>query len=219
MRTAHHGVPALWVVVAHRQAQLGAGGEATVGREDADGGRLERVGGREQQLAVIHAASKVGAGRALQHVVPLQQVGGQWVRADVRHRLLRVRAGPGRQAGGGCSGVCLHRRRCCCCACMSPAAAASAAACEGLCGRHAAGGGASAGMQRNAATGSWCASASGVERPPRSLPPLTRSRLLYSFCSRCSPAFCAPAIVALAERAALLLWQGMGCVPAGRVGR
>ncbi len=53
---APHGVPAFWVVVGHAETELGVHGKAAVGREEADGGRLEWVLRWEDELAVVEAS-------------------------------------------------------------------------------------------------------------------------------------------------------------------
>eukprot|EP00955_Chlamydomonas_euryale_P077808 363031-Chlamydomonas_euryale.AAC.7 len=83
-----HGVPALWVVVRHAEAQLCVDSKAAVGCEQADAGRLKWVLGWEHQLAMVHPSGKVGSLGAFQHEVPLQEVVAG-VRRDVRHGLLR----------------------------------------------------------------------------------------------------------------------------------
>mmetsp|Transcript_27324 Transcript_27324/g.52013 ORF Transcript_27324/g.52013 Transcript_27324/m.52013 type:complete len:204 (+) Transcript_27324:622-1233(+) len=80
-----HGVPGLGVEIAHAEAQARVGGEAAVGRDHANGWRLEGVLLGEHNLAVVVAARVRGALRALQHVVPLQNVGGRGVRGHILH--------------------------------------------------------------------------------------------------------------------------------------
>jgi hypothetical protein len=76
------------VVLGHAQAQFCVRCKAPVRRHHRDRRRLVGVGGREDDFAVKYAALKVGACRALEHKVPLEQVAGGRVRADVRDRLL-----------------------------------------------------------------------------------------------------------------------------------
>lgn len=50
--------------------------EAAAGREEAEGGRFERVGGREDDAAVVEAAGEGGRGwRAPDCEVPFEEVG------------------------------------------------------------------------------------------------------------------------------------------------
>lgn len=65
-----HGVPGLGVEVAHAEAQARVGGEAAVGRDHANGWRLEGVLLGEDNLAVVVAARVRGALRAL---IPVEQ--------------------------------------------------------------------------------------------------------------------------------------------------
>jgi len=69
------GIPRARVEVAHGQAQPRVGLEPPVGRDHVDAWRLERVLGRELELAPEEPALVRGPGWAGDHVVPLEDVG------------------------------------------------------------------------------------------------------------------------------------------------
>lgn len=62
------------MVPADAQADLAVSLEAPVGRGEAEAGRAQRVGGREDDAAVVDAAVVGAAGRALEREVPLEEV-------------------------------------------------------------------------------------------------------------------------------------------------
>ena len=79
------------MILAHREAQRGASLEAPRGREHGDCGRPVRVLGRKDELAMVHAARIRRLGRAVQYVVPLEDVGLRWARGDARRSVQRER--------------------------------------------------------------------------------------------------------------------------------
>lgn len=68
------GVEALGVEVGDAEAEARRGLEATGGRVHADGGRGERIVGREHQGAPVLTAVIRGAGRTRENVVPFEDV-------------------------------------------------------------------------------------------------------------------------------------------------
>jgi hypothetical protein len=131
------------------------------------------------QAAVVGAALKVAAWCALQHKVPLQQVGGQRVRLDVRHGLLPHVRITHSVCVCVCGGVLLELERACMWACVAggtrgtPSTRVPPAPCD--------------------------------PPPPPNTHTLTRSRPLYSFCSRVMQPFCADAMAVAVALLALLL--------------
>lgn len=120
---------------------------------------------REDDLAVVAPALKLGARRPLQHIVPLEQVVGRRVRRDLRHRLLPQQAAA---CGAGQAG-----RR------SEPSRA------------HVHRGGARRSRSAREAGREPAAGGSGSGR--------TRSKALYSFCSRLMHA-----LLPMAARCALM---------------
>lgn len=70
-------LPRLLVVAGYVEADLAVGLEAAAGGREAEGGRAERVRGRQDDAAVVYAPGEGGEGGASQGEVPLEEVGFQ----------------------------------------------------------------------------------------------------------------------------------------------
>lgn len=68
-------LPRLLVVAGYVEADLAVGLEAAAGRRKAEGGRAERVRGRQDDAAVVYAPGEGGEGGTSQREVPLEEVG------------------------------------------------------------------------------------------------------------------------------------------------
>ena len=102
-------VPRLRVEVGHGQAQLGVGLEAPVGCDHVDGRWAVRIVAREDQLAVVEAGVVGRVGRAVDDIVPLEDVGLAGLSRYVSNGILTTHTQPhSRQSADGtvrgCSG-------------------------------------------------------------------------------------------------------------------
>lgn len=62
------------MVAGDAEADLAVGLEAAAGRGEAERGRAQRVGGGQDDAAVVDALGKVGLGRAAECEVPFEEV-------------------------------------------------------------------------------------------------------------------------------------------------
>ena len=81
-------VPGVGVVVGDGETQPRVSLEPAVGRDHEDGRRLEGELGGEDELAVVAPAAVQRVVRPRDHVMPLQDVGGQRLGHDVGDRVL-----------------------------------------------------------------------------------------------------------------------------------
>lgn len=71
------------MVAADGQADFAVGLEAARGREEAERGRAQGVGGRQDDAAVVDAVGVDGVGGAAEGKVPLKEVGVEGSGGDV----------------------------------------------------------------------------------------------------------------------------------------